>query len=751
LRLVNGVAAEKLTGVGIRVPHGTMNYENGTTTIDGMKPGQKLDANESVANESAATTVASGKFGSGSIIDDPGTPSADSSEGSLTPPKPAATIIGIDPKNVRGSAHFVRLGASIMIFFESLYLLADRNSLDGFRTIVFPLHLFIFLTLVGYAIVARSRVGTLRRQAVVLGACLVIFAATGGLAIATGNDEFLVLTLMIVLVGSSALVAWGTRWQAMLSLSSLGTMAAWSLWAPVADPQSAIHWAAVCAAAAYAQLTAWVGERYRDELDGRFKELYANHRRLVGEIAGRERAVAANEVSNRRLRDSETKLRKIFATSVDAITISRLSDGRYLDLNEGFSRWSGYSREEVVGQTAGSFGIWATRKQLRQFIDQIETTGVVTNFECEVRSKNGNMMPCLTSATVVELGGEPCVVAIARDITAFNQTQRDLIAAREVMRAQIESLERTEGLLRAEIIERVAAVAVSEIAHRQLTESEAKLRKIFETSGDLISINRVSDGRYQEANDAYGALGYTRAEMLTRSAESLGIWANREQLRECMKMLASGRTVANMEIDLRAKNGRVAPFLVSAKVIELSGEACVVAIARDITAIKQTQHELIAAREQMAQQLRALQESEKRLRAEVAERELAQDRANQSARVLLRIFNTTQVGISINRVADGRFLQINAAYAEILGFTCEELLRLTVRETGLIANRAHFRQFVADLERLGSIPEIEMDLRSRDGTLHPLQVSAVKLEVDGAPVMRRSWSISRGGNGSSTS
>jgi hypothetical protein len=335
--MLNGVAARKLTGVRIRVPHGAMNYENGATTIDGLKPGQHLDATESVANEPAATTGAASQFDAGTLIDDTGTLSTDSSDGSLTPPKPAETILGIDPKNVSGSARFVRLGASIMIFFESLYLLADRNSLAGLRTIVFPLHLLIFGTLIGYAIVARSRIGTLHRQAVVLGTCLLIFAATAGLAISTGNDEFLVLTLMIVLVGSSALVAWGGRWQAMLSLASLGTMAAWSLWGPVADPQTAIHWAAVCAAAAYAQLTAWVGERYRDELEGRFKELYANHRRLVGEIAGRERAVAANEVSNRRLRDSETKLRKIFATSVDAITISRVSDGRYLDLNEGFS------------------------------------------------------------------------------------------------------------------------------------------------------------------------------------------------------------------------------------------------------------------------------------------------------------------------------------------------------------------------------------------------------------------------------
>jgi len=147
---------------------------------------------------------------------------------------------------------------------------------------------------------------------------------------------------------------------------------------------------------------------------------------------------------------------------------------------------------------------------------------------------------------------------------------------------------------RREIASRIAALQIN---HRFLGESEAKLRKIFETSNDAITINRLSDGRYLEVNEAFAATGYSREEALAQSAGALGVWGDRAQLREFMKTLRAKGSVVNMEIDLRTKEGRVDPFLISAKVIELDGEECMVTIGRDIRSIKQTEVDLTAARE----------------------------------------------------------------------------------------------------------------------------------------------------------
>jgi hypothetical protein len=50
-----------------------------------------------------------------------------------------------------------------------------------------------------------------------------------------------------------------------------------------------------------------------------------------------------------------------------------------------------------------------------------------------------------------------------------------------------------------------------------------------------------------------------------------------------------------MAVALRRKDGVKVPHLVSAVLIELGSEQCVVSIAHDITAIKQTQRELTKA------------------------------------------------------------------------------------------------------------------------------------------------------------
>ena len=89
------------------------------------------------------------------------------------------------------------------------------------------------------------------------------------------------------------------------------------------------------------------------EIARRIVALQIAHRQLLGQVAEREASVAASEQVHRQLGESEAKLRKIFETSTDAITINRQSDGHYLAVNEAFSA-TGYSREEALEQTSGA-------------------------------------------------------------------------------------------------------------------------------------------------------------------------------------------------------------------------------------------------------------------------------------------------------------------------------------------------------------------------------------------------------------
>ena len=50
------------------------------------------------------------------------------------------------------------------------------------------------------------------------------------------------------------------------------------------------------------------------------------------------------------IRLSEEKFSKAFHGSPDAVNLNRLSDGVYLDINPGFTRLTGYTKEEVLGR-----------------------------------------------------------------------------------------------------------------------------------------------------------------------------------------------------------------------------------------------------------------------------------------------------------------------------------------------------------------------------------------------------------------
>ena len=642
------------------------------------------------------------------------------------------TIIDFDLLSVGRSAFIVGIGAAVLTLIQILDLAVDWRSLAGFRTAALPLHLLGILNAGFCAVALRTTIGKPLWRQLALVTFLNLFVIMAALAITMGTAEPLILTVAFAMLGGAALVPWEESWQMALTVAGVGAVAICPHWISAPDPYRELHWLTIGAAALVGHFAALMAERYRKELARRVEQLNANQQRLLGEVAVREAAVASSELSNQRLRESEAKLRKIFETTPDSISIYRLRDARYLEVNKGISVF-GYSPEEVMSQSAGDLRLWADTARLREFWKRMRADGAVTNFEFDARAKGGARVPYLVSATAVDLDGEACVVSIGRDISTIKQTERDLLAAREVLRDQIESLERTEELLRAENRERAAAVAASEIINRRLRESEAKLRKIFETSTDSITINRLSDGRYLEVNDGFKRLGFSREEPLGQTSGALGVWNDRDQMRRFLHLIEADGAVSNFPCDVRAKNGAILPFLVSATVMELGGEDCVVSIARDITTFKQTERDLITAREQMARQVEALRESESRLLAEVAERQLAQEHATSSAEVLRGIFDSTQVGFAINRVSDGRFLRINAAYAGILGYPLDELSQLTVSESRIVANRKKFRVFLDELAQRGSIPETEIDLRSRDGVVHPMRVSAVMLEIDGAP------------------
>jgi PAS domain S-box-containing protein len=144
------------------------------------------------------------------------------------------------------------------------------------------------------------------------------------------------------------------------------------------------------------------------------------------------RDVTERKHSEEVLRRNEEKFSKVFKISPDSININRLVDGVYMDVNEGFTTITGYSEEDVIGQSSlpGSLGIWVHKEDREKLVTGLKATGEVIDFEAQFRKKDGTIITGIMSARIMEIMGEKCISSITRDITE-RKIQEDAIRQSE--------------------------------------------------------------------------------------------------------------------------------------------------------------------------------------------------------------------------------------------------------------------------------------------------------------------------------
>ena len=130
------------------------------------------------------------------------------------------------------------------------------------------------------------------------------------------------------------------------------------------------------------------------------------------------------------LRLSEENFSRAFHASPDAINITRISDGTYLDVSEGFTRLTGWTRAEAVGRSALDLGVWADPADRQCVVALLLERGEFTGYEATFRAKDQHRFTGLMSGKRMEVDGVPCLLTFTRDITDQKQAQAALLAER---------------------------------------------------------------------------------------------------------------------------------------------------------------------------------------------------------------------------------------------------------------------------------------------------------------------------------
>jgi PAS domain S-box-containing protein len=257
--------------------------------------------------------------------------------------------------------------------------------------------------------------------------------------------------------------------------------------------------------------------------------------RLEQEVAHRDRIIAEGELTAAKLSESEMAWRKVFEQNLDSMMILNLETGRYIDVNEEYTRNSGYSREEVIDKRSREFRSFANAEEHLRLVAELKRVGLVRNMEATFCRKDGSTYTVLISALNLKFRGHLCCITITRDIDALKETQRQLIAAREAAleasRAKSEFLSSMSHEIRTPMN---AVLGMADmLSESDLSAEQSHYLDIIRSNGatllhlinDILDLAKVESGQL-----SFEEVDFDIRELIDTVGETMGVRAHEKHL-----------------------------------------------------------------------------------------------------------------------------------------------------------------------------------------------------------------------------
>jgi PAS domain S-box-containing protein len=291
-------------------------------------------------------------------------------------------------------------------------------------------------------------------------------------------------------------------------------------------------------------------EKHKADLVSAKKEL-AHKAKLIILNKKLNHQIEKNLQTDQALKESNKKYSEAFKSAPYSITIARITDGKFIEVNDAFTTIFGFTSEEAINNSSIGLDIWVNIEDRKWVTSTLLDGRVVSGKEFLFKNKDGEIITCLVASRFININKEPFIISSIDDITD---------------RKQAENL---------------------------LKESEQKSMSIMENSADAIFITN-QQGKYIYTNkEASVMLGYTSEEMINKTIADISPQTKIEEYYKILKkILNEGKGFA--EIELIKKDGSCISSDLNAVLLP---DGTLYASCRDITIRKHTEFELIKAKE----------------------------------------------------------------------------------------------------------------------------------------------------------
>jgi PAS domain S-box-containing protein len=157
-------------------------------------------------------------------------------------------------------------------------------------------------------------------------------------------------------------------------------------------------------------------------------------------LATISRDITARKRAEKTLLESERKFSVMFDKAAFAVSLARLSDGLIVDVNEAWSDIYGFRRDEAVGKTSIELRIHRDPRERELFYSELEQRGSVRNREITFFTKAGAARLISCNTDVVALAGNEYLLSTMHDITESKLAEEELREANETVATILNSI-----------------------------------------------------------------------------------------------------------------------------------------------------------------------------------------------------------------------------------------------------------------------------------------------------------------------